>query len=399
MKKLEKELYIKHAKRLCAIIDEKSTFASYLARPDFNNVIKTQLNVLNACEKLFPKIDLDAKYSSKVLVKTFNKITKDKYSIDENYKYEDQTDLIDSINYLFTFCNNMFKVNLDDLVSGKKVTATDPKIDLRAKAQYDDEGTKMNSNYAFAGAGIPLASTPYENPYLLGKAYAKLNDDMKEGKFYRYKTQPKIIPTIKLVSCILMCLLSLGLITMAVFAFLANGLQFNVDGKATPLSTISYGVVYILLALFMFYPIVVTMKTIVGKASKNLNLMYHYAWGFTIAIIALSLLMIMLDLRWTWLPPYDIDPSSAPITILGHTGWKIMFLVCCGLIVLNVIPVIIGSVCNPKPDPAAVEKKVKEYVDMFAGDMPTNGVPPKADVQKPTDVKKSKSKDTKKKNK
>ncbi|MCQ3914575.1 MAG: hypothetical protein MJ201_02040 [Mycoplasmoidaceae bacterium] len=197
MKKLEKDLYIKHAKRMYAIIDEKSTFASFLTRPDFNNVLKNQLNVLFACEKLFTKVDLEAKYTAKSLVKNFNKLTKDKFKIDENFKYEDETDLIDAINYLYTFCNNMFKVNLDDLVAGKNITATDPKIDLRAKPSFDDEGAKVNPNFAFAGAGIPLAATPYENPYLLGKAYAKLNDDMKQGKFYRYKTQPRIIPIVK----------------------------------------------------------------------------------------------------------------------------------------------------------------------------------------------------------
>lgn len=397
MKKLDKELYIKHAKRLSAIIDEKSTFAAFLTRPDFNNVIKTELNVLNACEKLFPKIDLEAKYSSKALVKNFNKLTNDKYTIDENYKYDDETDLIDSINYLFTFCNNMFKVNLDDLVGGKQITATDPKIDLRAKASFDDDSARMNSNFAFAGAGIPLASTPYENPYLLGKAYAKLNDDMKTGKFYRYKTKPEIMPTIKLASCILMCMLSLALIIMAVFAFIANGLQFNVDGKATSLSTVSYGVVYVLLAGFVVYPIVITMKTIVGRSSANLNLKYHYAWGFTVAMLVLSFIMVMLDLKWTWLCPFDVDPSSTSLALLGYQGWKITFLVCCGLIALNIIPVIIGSIINPKPDPVAVEKKIKEYVDMFAGDMPSNGVPPKADVQKPKDVKKTKTKESSKK--
>ncbi|MCQ3915676.1 MAG: hypothetical protein MJ195_02965 [Mycoplasmoidaceae bacterium] len=135
--------------------------------------------------------------TSKALTKQFNKATKETFKINEKFKYDDQTDLIDAINYLVTFCNNMFKVNLDDLVSGKNVTATDPKIDLRAKPDMDDEGPRMNRNFAFAAGGIPLASTPYENPYLVGKAYAKLTDDMKQGKFYQYKTKPKIILIVK----------------------------------------------------------------------------------------------------------------------------------------------------------------------------------------------------------
>lgn len=390
MKKLEKDLYIQHAKRMYAIIDEKSTFASFLTRPDFNNVLKNQLNVLFACEKLFTKVDLEAKYTAKSLVKNFNKLTKDKFKIDENFKYEDETDLIDAINYLYTFCNNMFKVNLDDLVAGKNITATDPKIDLRAKPSFDDEGAKVNPNFAFAGAGIPLAATPYENPYLLGKAYAKLNDDMKQGKFYRYKTQPRIIPIVKWFSFILMGLLSLSLILMGIFAFMANNLAVNDGSQDLILGGIGSGIIYILVAGFGIYTMTIVGLTLFGKNSKNLNLKYHFSWGVIVASLVLIFLMVMLDINKTWLIGFTIydDPSSLPY--IAWTGWRVMFLVACGLIGLNIIPIIFGSIFNPKPDPAAVDKKIKEYIDLFSAESGQSPVPPKADVQKPADVKETK---------
>lgn len=397
MKKLEKELYIKHAKRLAAILDEKSTFLSFLTRPDFKQTISNELNVLAASEKLFPKVDIDHKLTAKSLAKQFNKLTKGDFKIDENYKYEDETDLIDSINYLVTFCNNMFKVNLDDLVAGKNITATDPKIDLRAKPEIDEEGPKMNANFAFAGGGVPLASTPYENPYLVGKAYAKLNDDMKQGKFYRFKTQPKIVPIMKIASSVLMILLSIGLIVMAVFAFMANNLAVSQGEQHGILGGIASGVIYIVVGGFAIYPTYMTLKTVVGKESKNLNSKFHFSWGVIMAVLALSFLMIMLDLNRTWLMPFKIDnPSGNPYT--GWIGWKIMFIVCCGLIGLNIIPLVVGSICNPKPDPEAVEKRIREYIDLFSAEIGTNPVPPKADQQKPIKEEPSKpSKDTKKK--
>ncbi|MCQ3914573.1 MAG: hypothetical protein MJ201_02030 [Mycoplasmoidaceae bacterium] len=67
-----------------------------------------------------------------------------------------------------------------------------------------------------------------------------------------------------------------------------------------------------------------------------------------------------------------------------------MFLVACGLIGLNIIPIILGSIFNPKPDPVAVDKKIKEYIDLFSAESGQSPVPPKADVQKPTDVKETK---------
>ncbi|MCQ2956453.1 MAG: hypothetical protein MJ233_00890 [Mycoplasmoidaceae bacterium] len=273
MKKLEKDLYVKHAKRLQAILDSSSSFAPFLTRPDFNATIRTELNVLAACEKLFPKARIGSQYSSKTLVKEFNKLTKASFELDSKYKYEDETDLIDSINYLFTFCNNMFKVNLDDIVAGKKVTATDPHIDLKAKPQFDDEPPRPNSNFAFAGGGIPLAATPYENPYLLGKAYAKLNDDIKQGKFYRYKSKPRIVPVMKIISVVLMILLSLTFIATSVFAFMANNLQVNVEGEVLGLRTIDSGIIYIILSGFCVYPVVMTLISLVnGKKKNNPNL-------------------------------------------------------------------------------------------------------------------------------
>ncbi|MCQ3915674.1 MAG: hypothetical protein MJ195_02955 [Mycoplasmoidaceae bacterium] len=74
-----------------------------------------------------------------------------------------------------------------------------------------------------------------------------------------------------------------------------------------------------------------------------------------------------------------------------------MYIVILSLLALLLIPMIIGSIFNPKPDPDAIEKKIREYVDLFSAEAGTNPVPPKTDVQKPTDVKPSKTKDDKKK--
>ena len=386
--KLDKDLYIKHAKRLQAIINDKSTFLNFLNRSDFNSVLKTQLNVLFACEKLFPNEKVDDKFKAKELVNVFNKLTNSTFAINEKYTYEDETDLIDQINYLFTFCNNMFKVNLDDLVAGKNITATDPKIDLRAKPDISDEGPRMNPNFAFAAGGIPLAGTPYENPYLIGKAYAKLNDDMKAGKFYRYKTQPKIIPIIKWASVICLMLLALSLILCGVFAFMADPLQVSIESESYKLGGIASGIIYIIVAGFCAYPITMIMKTLVGKTSKNLNLKYHFAWGFIVVTIALAFLNVMLDINKTILLESNAhidDPSGLAYT--GYLGWKAMFIVICSLVGLNIVPIIIGSIYNPKPDPEIVEKKIREYIDLFSSESGQRPVPPKADVQKPTDVK------------
>ncbi|XQP54996.1 MAG: hypothetical protein ACOQNV_02575 [Mycoplasmoidaceae bacterium] len=398
MKKLDKDLYIKHAKRLNAILDDKSTFLSFLNRSDFKQTIQNELNVLSACEKLFPNIDLEAKLTSKSLVKQFNKATKENFKLDEKFKYEDETDLIDAINYLATFCNNMFKVNLDDLVAGKNVTATDPKIDLRAKPEMDDDAPRMNRNFAFAAGGIPLASTPYENPYFVGKAYAKLTDDMKQGKFYQYKTKPQVIPIMKWICVIGLMLIGLGALIAAILIFMASSLTVT-DGEETAkisavFGTIGSGVMYILLAGFSAYPIYIMLKGLLGK---NLNTKYNFSWGFVAVFILLTIIVVLPDMRSTWLNPYNFSPDQPVQAMAAYYGWKTMYIVILSCLAFVLIPMVVGAICNPRPDPDAIEKKVREYIDLFSAESGSNPVPPKADVQKPTDVKPSKSKDSKKK--
>ena len=385
MKKLEKDLYIKHAKRMNAIIDEKSTFAPFLTRADFKDVIKNELNVLAACEKLFPKTS-SVGSSAKVLAITFNKITKDNFEINPKFKYDDETDLIDQINYLSTFCNNMFKVNLDDLVEGKKVTATDPHIDLRAKPEFDDQTPRMNRNFAFA-AGIPLAATPYENPYLIGKAYAKLNDDINHGSFYRFKTKPKIIPIVKYISCILSIIMILALLTCAVLAFIATGLEIKDGDETGNINYIMNGIFYIVAGGFGIYPLVMTLTKL-----NNPNKKYFFNWGFVLMFIILSILFTMMDLIPIWL---NWDDVILPTTVSSSSykafeGLKYLLLVTTCVSGAGIIPIIIGAVCNPKPDPEAIDKKIKEYIDLFSSEVGQAPVPPQADVQKPAEVKDSK---------
>lgn len=396
MQKLEKELYIKHAKRLGAILDEKSSFIPYLKRSDFNAVIKNQLNILSACEKLFPKIDLDSKLTAKSLVKQFNKLTTEKFKIDENFKYEDQTDLIDGINYLFTFCNNMFKVNLDDLTAGKNITATDPKIDLKARPEMDQEGPKFNSNFAFAGMASAASATPYENPYLLSKAYAKLTDDMKQGKFYRFKTQPKIIPIVKWISTIATMLLVVALLLASVFGFMMEGLEVVSGETSGPIRWVMNSVFYLIVAGFGAYPLVVLMKTLVGKNAKNPNFKYYFNWGFVMIFLAMVFLFCIMDTISVW-TQIDSVVTTSGVHYIGYLGVKYLLIICLSLVGVNLVPMIIGAVNNPKPDPEAIERKIREYVDLFSNEIGTNPVPPKADVQKPTDVKPSKPKEDSKK--
>ncbi|MCQ3914574.1 MAG: hypothetical protein MJ201_02035 [Mycoplasmoidaceae bacterium] len=74
-----------------------------------------------------------------------------------------------------------------------------------------------------------------------------------------------------------MGLLSLSLILMGIFAFMANNLTVNDGSQDMFLGGIGSGIIYILVAGFGIYTMTIVGLTLFGKNSKNLNLKYHFS--------------------------------------------------------------------------------------------------------------------------
>jgi len=388
--KLDKELYTKHAKRLSAILNEKSTFVPYLAKADFVKVLSNSLNTLYAVEKKLTNVELAAKYSTKNLVKEFNKLGKNTFKIDEKFKYDDESDLIDNINYLHMYCKNIFKVDLDDLVEGKDVKASNPKVELRSRTDVEDmPNLGVGMNMGEMGA--------FGNPFVMGQAYAKVKQDMASGKLYTYSSKPKSVVIAKIISCVTISLAIIGLIVAAIFAIMSANYQviYTKSGGGTEQAGLQWnatgaGVMYILIACFGAYPLYLTIK---GIITKNDNLKYYFSWPWILIFIILALLFVMPDMRVTWLLTADKDVKSQPAQAkMAFETWKIMYIVALSLIGLCVAPMVIGAVCNPKQNKGLIEKTLQQYANEMMGQY---GSPSATDVQKPVDVKKPEKEDKK----
>lgn len=384
--KLDKELYTQHAKRLAAILNEKSSFAKFVNRPDFSSIIKTELNLLSYLEKKFADVKLDAQYSSKTLVENFNKLTKADFKLDPNFKVTDDGDVLDSINYLVTFCKNIFKVDLDDLVAGKNVAAEAPSISFKSQPEAEEEAAS-----AFAGAGIPLSGSIYENPFMMGKAYAKLNEEVKNGNVYTYKTKPKMIPIIKKVSIALMLLTCLIAIAVGIAAFCANGMTANVivDSKTETqhLSSITVGIMYLLLAGIGAFCASRQIISIVGtkKVKPNDNTKYVYEWQSVLIFVLCMLFVSLLDIRLVWATGFD--PINDGMHYAAYMTFRWLWVALIASIVINIVPLVIGAVSNPKPDKELVERKLKEYCDAAAASTGfAQPAQPTAEFQKPVEA-------------
>mgnify|MGYP003335128979 CR=1 FL=1 len=80
----------------------------------------------------------------------------------------------------------------------------------------------------------------------------KLEQDMKQGKFYRYKTKPRIMPIVKWCSIILTILVALSLLISAIFGFIDNTvcLFSPASGEEGNVSMTMNAVFYLVLYLY-----------------------------------------------------------------------------------------------------------------------------------------------------
>lgn len=394
MEKLTKDLYIKHAKRLQAIINEQSSFAKYLARTDFANILQSQLNMLFALQSKFKKEKVANNLLAQNLVKVFNKITKLNFKLNEKFKLDDDADYIDSMNYLVTYCSNIFKVNIDDLVEGKKVNVAEPNVQI--KPETDDIPSQEGNMFGAAAMGAAFMD-PKQNPFVVGQASAKLQKEIINGQFYRFKTKPKAIPIIKWIATILVMLTSLGLILMSIFAFMANGIQADLGGEVgkQPIPTITDGIFFLLFAGIGVYNTVTFFQT---NLSKNPNDKFYFSWQvlliFIIGAIFANLFCIndVFQLGFTYQ-----DDISTPIQVLGKNAWHYIWFVNIALTGACIIPIILGSIFNPKVDASSIDKRLGEIIDSLTAGYRQTSQPSKPEVQKPVDVKKPEDKKDKKK--
>lgn len=361
MSKLNKELYVQHAKRLQFILNDRSPFAGYVKRNDFAFVLKTQLNVLSVLEKKFLKSGVENKFKVDTLVKKFNSLSKSDFKIDKNFKLEDDSDYIDNMNYLVTFCKNIFKVDIDDAIEGKHVNVAEPKVQLRS-----EEPTNNNVPFGM-NPGMSMGAEfmdPRQNPFVFGQASAQLQKEISSGQFYRFNSKPKAIPIIKWVAVILILLSCIGLVLMAICAFLTHGITVKTEDDKGPLGTITDGIFFILFAGLGIYSCVSFFKTIF---SKNPNDRFYFAWPLLLILIIGTIMSELFSLTRVFPLSFTyLEEESTALQVFGKNAWRYCWFINIALTCASIVPIVLGSIFNPKVDSGAIDKRLSQIIDSLS---------------------------------
>ena len=393
--KLSKEIFIQHAKRIKFIINESSPFLAYLKKESLITVLQSSLNILYILENKFNDVKIPVIYSSKNLIKNFNKFSKNGFTIKKPIQNLSDDEIIDTINYLPIYFKNIFRVDIDQMIKNKKNIANNNQATFlpnQNMKQYGINSSYDNNNIFFND----LNQTNIQN---ISK---KMLYDFKNDKTYIYQSKSKLIPILKLLLIIFLSFSCLALFLCFVFAILSKDLLIMVDGEQKWLgqNAILSGCTYGVIGLITIYQIYSLIKDL---NSRNENRIYHTRLLLPFITIIFALLFIGPDIKWTWLIYHYIDKISEneQLILLFYQIWKYLYLVIISLFVANLIIIIITKVFNPPINSELLLDQIGKYMnkptsDSFVeqNDNPQN----KKKEQKVNSKKEGSSNDKKRKN-
>lgn len=176
-------------KALLAILN--ASLANELKNQQFQGVFEKQINILNYLVN--ENKSNDAKL--KQIISGYSNFSKKRFTPIEMKPYEDYDLLSDDINYLPIYIRNIYKIDLDALVSGKKADIVQSSV---SEVQQKDRGfaSKFGS-FAMPGFGSMDGIPNEANPYYISLANMRLNNEIRNGNIYAFKTKPKWMPIIK----------------------------------------------------------------------------------------------------------------------------------------------------------------------------------------------------------
>ncbi|EGZ31562.1 hypothetical protein [Malacoplasma iowae] len=358
---------IKNSKKLLSEIDSNlkiifnsSALLNKLKDETFEDVVLKQISILKFIEKKAKVKESDAD----LWIKKLNDINGSKREFIE-LNYSNQDDIVDDINYLSVYVQNMFKKPLsefkkDDIklnISSNDNKTVDSKVNDNMNANpmvppmfQNGMGNQFNSpeNYQL-----------WQNEMQMMVARNRLQQMVNTGEFYQYKTKPLIIRIIKYIISGVAIGLALISILIGIFLLLSNGIKISSAGKEDVL-TINYftlisQIIYALLFLWIGY--------IFLKPLKNDNQKYSYNkfLGYMMLIIIIYFFFSQITVSFLYQNISIVESNSQQK--IGFNGFIICNFIQVGLFGIALIVNILGLVFSPKPDIERINAKLAQIMD------------------------------------
>lgn len=203
-----KETYKKLANWIYCILHNNS-INFFASGKTFISLFEKELFFLSYLEKKYSKIvDLGNKFLTKSLIRDYNQKTNKNFVLPHETKI-DLDSLDGEINYLFIYCRNVFKVDLNELAKSN-LSFTKKTLEVNKTNHFSENFNQQNFG-------------------LFGNINAKILEQIKLGKIFVYNSRPKIIPILKRIFLFILLVNILLIIFMIIISIRINGFCLNND--------------------------------------------------------------------------------------------------------------------------------------------------------------------------
>lgn len=356
---------IKNSKKLISDIDSNlkiifnsSTLLNKLKDETFEGVVLKQISILKFLEEKAKVKESDAD----LWLKKLNDINGSKCEF-EKTEYSNQDDIIDDINYLSVYVQNMFKKPLSEFKKDDiKVNAVPTNNQSEQQQKVENTAPTM---FPMFPDGMNNQFSPTDNFQMwpaemqMMVARTKLQQMVNTGEFYQYRSKPLIIKIIKYIISGVAIGLALLSILIGIFLLLSNGVEITVNGKtdnlATNYFTLISQIIYALLFLWIAY--------IFLKPLKNENQIYSYNkfFGYVMLIIIIYSFLSQISVSFLY-QNVDIKTTTAQQKI-GYHGFVVCNFIQVALFGVALIVDVLGLVFSPKPDIERINAKLVQIIE------------------------------------
>jgi hypothetical protein len=202
-------------KSLKAILN--APIADSLKTKQMQDIFEKQINILGFLVRNNKSKD---KGLNEIITK-YNTLSKKNFTLDVKVFYEDEDVLVDDINYLGIYIRNIYKIDLDALIKGKKADIVQSTV---SEVQQKDRGfANKFGSFAMPGFGSVDGIPNEANPYFISLANIRLNDEIRKGNVYAFQSKPKLIPIFKYLIVAFALLATLGCILVGIGMILSKG--------------------------------------------------------------------------------------------------------------------------------------------------------------------------------
>lgn len=255
----------------------------------------------------------------------------------------------------------------------KKESATAEKIDNNFSSNNEGGGF-FNRTNAFGGnpfSGQNINKETFKENYLYTIATQRLNSEIMNGTFYKFKTKPKSILIAKKILGFLFAIVAFISVMVLILDWLTLGLlYYGLNSTQEQPYEISSGSLLYQTLLSIFYIVAFVYTSIsMFKKETNENKKYEFQKVITIIFAIIFLLQILSLVQAVRFRFPIID--SLETDNLGNPLWKInsfkastyVSIVQICLYVFVIVAVGYAVSQSPKPDVDKINLKIKQYMD------------------------------------